>query len=98
MIRRSLGAPPCEQPEGYENDANEKNKQRGFFEPGDKRHRDREKQAGNAKLPGSQVQPRDEDAQREQRQKHASQCITGDQTPRAVAERIESRGIPESAF
>src|ERR1700722_16763342 len=79
MVRRPVGAPPHHQSKGDQGDSDKKDEQRSLFEPGDERHGNREENAGDAKLPGSQAQSGDEDAEGEQRQENAPQGVAGDQ-------------------
>jgi hypothetical protein len=62
-----VAAPPNQQSKRDQHDSDEKYKQPGVGEPSDKRHRKREESAGDAKLPGPQVQSGNKNPEREQR-------------------------------
>ena len=76
---RPVGGPPGKQTQRDQHDADEKNEQSGVSEPSDERHRKREESAGDAELPGSQVQSGNENPEREQRQQNAAQRVVRNQ-------------------
>src|ERR1700733_7101885 len=76
---RPMRAPPGKQSKRDQHSSDEKYEQSGVGDPSDKRHRERKESAGDAKLPGPQVQSGNENSKRKQRQQNAPQRIVRDQ-------------------